>query len=416
MPTPTKAVKANPVSGALIDPPVATFCSANGIAQLSDLTSFFDYKGGQNCSTNPNYPAALKGDVYSVTVAGKIGGASGVVVAVGDTFLATADNAGGTQAAVGSSWIVSQANIDLGNIAITGGTITGTTVSGLTVSPTTGTLTIENLALVEFQQQVQTIGTFYAGGDVYIYGSFTTDGDVIFSGAYNTTFNITANTSVTFPTSGTLLSSATAVTAAQGGTGLTSYAVGDLLYASGTTTLSKLADVATGSALISGGITTAPSWGKIGLTTHVSGTLPEANGGTAFTSLVKFHAYKTADQITAGGSYEQVTFPSEEYDTGSNFASNAFTAPVAGKYIFGVSIYCGTAARILQNAIYKNGTQVKRMGGSGGTRNGDIFNSTVTLNLAANDVITVYCYTDGVTTLTGAQTIAYFWGELLPGS
>lgn len=70
------------------------------------------------------------------------------------------------------------------------------------------------------------------------------------------------------------------VPATAGGTGQTSYAVGDILYANTTTTLSKLADVATGNALISGGVNTAPSWGKIGLTTHVSGTLPIANGGT----------------------------------------------------------------------------------------------------------------------------------------
>jgi hypothetical protein len=75
------------------------------------------------------------------------------------------------------------------------------------------------------------------------------------------------------------------ITAAKGGTGQTSFAVGDLLYADTTTTLAKLADVATGNALISGGVTTAPSWGKIGLTTHVSGTLPVANGGTGVTSL-----------------------------------------------------------------------------------------------------------------------------------
>lgn len=56
--------------------------------------------------------------------------------------------------------------------------------------------------------------------------------------------------------------------------------VGDVLYASASNVYSNLADVATGNALISGGVTTAPSWGKIGLTTHVSGTLPIANGGT----------------------------------------------------------------------------------------------------------------------------------------
>ena len=70
------------------------------------------------------------------------------------------------------------------------------------------------------------------------------------------------------------------VPATAGGTGQTSYAVGDLLYADTTTTLAKLADVATGNALISGGIGVAPSWGKIGLTTHISGVLPVANGGT----------------------------------------------------------------------------------------------------------------------------------------
>lgn len=71
---------------------------------------------------------------------------------------------------------------------------------------------------------------------------------------------------------------------ANGGTGLTSYTTGDVLYASGAATVAKLADVATGSALISGGVGVAPSYGKIGLTTHVSGTLPVANGGTGIAS------------------------------------------------------------------------------------------------------------------------------------
>lgn len=74
------------------------------------------------------------------------------------------------------------------------------------------------------------------------------------------------------------------VTAAKGGTGQTTYAVGDVLYASTTSALSRLAGVATGNALISGGVSTPPSWGKIGLTTHVSGTLAVANGGTGATT------------------------------------------------------------------------------------------------------------------------------------
>jgi hypothetical protein len=77
-----------------------------------------------------------------------------------------------------------------------------------------------------------------------------------------------------------------ALVATSGGTGQSSYVVGDILFASTTTALSKLADVATGNALISGGIGVAPSYGKIGLTTHVSGTLPVANGGTGQTTYI----------------------------------------------------------------------------------------------------------------------------------
>ena len=71
---------------------------------------------------------------------------------------------------------------------------------------------------------------------------------------------------------------------ANGGTNITSYAVGDLIYASGSTTLSKLAAVATGNVLRSGGLVTAPAWGQVALTTDVTGTLPIANGGTGLTS------------------------------------------------------------------------------------------------------------------------------------
>ncbi len=74
------------------------------------------------------------------------------------------------------------------------------------------------------------------------------------------------------------------IPATQGGTGQTSYAIGDLLYASTTTTLAKLPDVATGNVLRSGGVGVAPAWGKVNLTTDVSGVLPLANGGGTGTS------------------------------------------------------------------------------------------------------------------------------------
>lgn len=81
-----------------------------------------------------------------------------------------------------------------------------------------------------------------------------------------------------------LNTSTTALDADSGGTGQTLYAVGDILQATSTTALGKLAAVATGNVLISGGVGTVSSWGKVGLTTHVTGTLGYANGGTNATS------------------------------------------------------------------------------------------------------------------------------------
>jgi len=117
---------------------------------------------------------------------------------------------------------------------------------------------------------VSTIGTIIFGTTAITFSQFGT------SQVY------TAGTGLTL--SGTQFSLTTPVTASLGGTGQTSYTIGDLLYASGTTALSRLADVAVGNALISGGVGAAPSWGKIGLVTHVSGTLLVANGGTGLTS------------------------------------------------------------------------------------------------------------------------------------
>lgn len=99
----------------------------------------------------------------------------------------------------------------------------------------------------------------------------------------------------------------TAIGPTFGGTGQTSYAVGDILYADTTTTLAKLPDVATGNALISGGINTAPSYGKIDLTTTVSNRLPFANltQGSA-RSLLGVAGNATADVASIQGTANQI--------------------------------------------------------------------------------------------------------------
>jgi hypothetical protein len=73
---------------------------------------------------------------------------------------------------------------------------------------------------------------------------------------------------------------------ASGGTGIASYAVGDLLYASGATTLAKLADVAAGSYLRSGGVTTAPVWSTTTLpNSATAGDLVYASAANTYSNL-----------------------------------------------------------------------------------------------------------------------------------
>lgn len=139
------------------------------------------------------------------------------------------------------------------SVTNTGITITSAAVSGLAASATTDTTNAANI----------TSGTLPSGR---ISGSYT---------------GLTGTGALA---AGSLASGFTAVSAPLGGTGFSSYAVGDLIYADTTTSFAKLADVAVGNALISGGVGSAPSYGKIGLATHVSGTLPVANGGTGVTS------------------------------------------------------------------------------------------------------------------------------------
>ncbi len=81
--------------------------------QLIAAADAMVFKGVIDCSANPNYPAADRGWTYRVSVAGKIGGASGVNVEAGDLLLCLTDGtASGTQAGVGANWTIAQANID----------------------------------------------------------------------------------------------------------------------------------------------------------------------------------------------------------------------------------------------------------------------------------------------------------------
>jgi fibronectin-binding autotransporter adhesin len=183
--------------------------------------------------------------------------------------------------------------------------------------------------------------------------------------------------------------------AANGGTGQSSYTIGDLLYASGSTALSKLAGVATGNVLLSGGTGTAPSWGKIGLTTHVSGILPVANGGTnsssaSGTALDNITGFSGTGLIrrTGAGTYTFGTAVSLTTEiTGTLPVGNGGT---------------GATTLTLNGVLYGNGTSAVQITAQGGT-------NTV---LTANGGAPSFSATPTLTSLTTTGDIAVNGGDL----
>jgi len=201
--------------------------------------------------------------------------------------------------------------LSLGSTVITGGTWNGGTIGTAYGGTGLTTFTAANSALYSTSSSALTAGTlpvaaggsgattFTANGVVYGNGtsalgvtSAGTTGQVLVGNTGSAPSWATVSSSLvsSFQTSLSGLTPSTATTGAvtlagtlgptSGGTGLTSYTQGDLVYATAANTLGTLADVATGNALISGGVGADPLWGKIGLSTHVSGTLPIGNGGT----------------------------------------------------------------------------------------------------------------------------------------
>jgi hypothetical protein len=218
--------------------------------------------------------------------------------------------------------------------------------------------------------------------------AFTSSGAVTSFSAGTTGFTPSTATTGAVTLGGTLA-------AANGGTGQSSYTIGDLLYASGSTALSKLAGVATGNSLISGGVGVAPSWGKIGLTSHVSGVLPVANGGTNSSS-------------ASGTALDNIT----------GFSGTGIMRRTgAGTYTFGTAVSLtteitgtlgvangGTGATTLTSngVLYGNGTSAVQITAQGAT------NSVLTANGGAP----TFSATPTLTSLTTTGDIALNGGDL----
>ena len=187
-----------------------------------------------------------------------------------------------------------------GDMAVNGGDITTSQTTFNFINTTTTNLNIG--------EEATSINIGASAGQVNVRGNFNiadtkvyeiNDVTVLSASALGSGIVSSSLTSVGTITNGTW--DATTIAVNRGGTGITSYTVGDIIYASASSTLEKLASVAVGNVLISGGINTAPSWGKVGLTTHVSGTLGVANGGTGVTSSTGSASVVLSDSPTLTG-------------------------------------------------------------------------------------------------------------------
>jgi hypothetical protein len=144
----------------------------------------------------------------------------------------------------------------------------------------------------------------------------------------------------------TSLTLSTPLGIASGGTGLSVFAVGDIPYASGTTTLAKLAGVAAGSVMVSG---TAPAWSatptltSLTLGSYVLGAGPfvQASG----------HRWLHSEAGGGGGSVFENTCGG--YDAGASLVGNCYANAIWGKNAG--RLLNGTAPQGCSNAIFGYG-------------------------------------------------------------
>lgn len=284
-------------------------------------------------------------------------------------------------AANNAIYSTSSSALAAGTLPVAAGGTGATTLSGYVFGNGTSAFTASST--IPFSSVTGTVPTTQGGTGIITY----TTGDIIYASATNTlaklgigstgqvltvsggipAWSTPASNVSSFQTSLSGLTPNTATTGAvtlagtlgptSGGTGLTTYAQGDLVYATATNTLGKLADVATGNALISGGVSADPSWGKIGLTTHVSGILPTANGGTnlsSFTSGGALYATSTSALTTgtlpvASGGTGQTTYTDGQLlignSTGNTLTKASLTAGT------GISITPGSGSITIASTV-----------------------------------------------------------------
>lgn len=353
------------------------------------------YKGIINCSGNPNYPAANCGWSYKVSVAGKIGGAGGPNVEVGDMLICLLDNSpSGDHGTVGANWNILQNNID--------GAVIGPSSSInnriATFNGTTGKLIADS---------------GYAAQDA----STSQKGFIQLSNLYNGTSQILATTEKALSdglatkennlTKGNLTAASNKITI--GGTGT------DAVIGTGVSVDVNEANLSLNN--ISGTLGIAKGGtGQITANTALNALLPSQSGqankvlqtdGTntswqpqsgGSTINNKCRARQTVVQSIASRTWVKLQLNTEDFDVANEFDNDTnyrYTATVAGYYQVNGSYILASSATscLVRCGIYKNGTLyavgpgykiLSRLGS--GAHVSDI------VYLAVGDYVELYCW------------------------
>jgi hypothetical protein len=167
--------------------------------------------------------------------------------------------------------------------------------------------------------------------------------------------------------------SGTAIGETKGGTGLTSYTQGDLLYASATNDLSKLAKDTNATRYLSNtGASNNPAWAQVDVSNGATGVLPTANGGSGYgAQTITAPTGTTATIDFASGNYALISLASA---TGN--VTLTLQNPVAGQLFFIEVTQGGTARTLIFPAGTKQALAVGTTWTSSGASKVDIINLT----------------------------------------
>ena len=397
--TSSLTIPVNNVAGAV--PNTVYVISGTGLSGGGQLTGNVTVNLANTAVTAATYGNATSVSQITVDAQGRITSAANVGISI--PGMGTVTNVATGTGLTGGP-ITGTGTISLANTTVTAGSYgNASTVGNFTVNAQ-GQLTAASNTSIAIDASAITSGTLGVtrGGtgaailavNGVLYGNGTSalgvtavgaTGQVLIgnTGAAPSWANLSSNavTSITFGTTGLTPSTASngAITvagtlvASNGGTGQSTYTVGDLLYASSTSALSRLADVATGSVLVSGGVGVAPAYSATptvtSLTASTSLTSPIHNSSTTLSLQTggTTGLYIDASQNVGIGTTSPSTFSvNSTYSTQLAIVKTDQSTTLGAYYQSGVTQYsyinAANAANNTANPlVFSNGANTERM-------------------------------------------------------